>query len=175
MSSEDRQSLVAAASTPDEPGREDYLVFRIANEFFALAATSLRQILEPPPIVPVPNTPPDMLGVINLRGEILGVLDLRVPFHLGVAGTSEDERLLVLRYRRRSVAVVADAVLSIESLQRRQLEPVPMDLPDLHRRAFLGQVELDEERSVSILDAHSIFTLPHFRVDTKAGGGRAHE
>ncbi len=153
----------------DQEGRKDYLIFRISNEHFAIAATSLRQILEPPAIVPVPNTPAHLLGVINLRGEILGVLDLRVPFRLGVAGTSEEERLLVLKKNRRSVAIVADAVLAIEPLSRIQLDPVPMDLPELHRRTFQGQVRLEDGTSLSVLDAGSIFTLPHFQVNTKLG------
>lgn len=165
--------MSAKAPAEADDGRQDYLVFQISNERFAVAATSLRQILEPPPIVPVPNTPSYLLGVINLRGEILGVLDLRVAFHLGVAGTSEDERLLVLKYDRRSVAIVADSVLSIESLQRQDFEPVPLDLPELHRRTFLGQVRLGPGESVSILDASAIFVLPQFQVNTKHGS-RAH-
>lgn len=166
------------SDAPNEPAasggeRHDYLVFHISNEAFAVAATSLRQILEPPTIVPVPNTPPHLLGVINLRGEIVAVLDLRVAFHLGVAGTSEEERLLVLRDGRRSVAIVADAVVSIESLDKRFFEPVPSDLPELHRRTFQGQIKIGTTPSVSILEASAIFQLPQFAVNTKHGS-RSH-
>lgn len=154
--------------------RSDHLIFRISNEYFALPASSLRQILEPPPIVPVPNTPASLLGVINLRGEILGVLDLRVHFSLGVAGTADDERLLVLKQGRRSVAIVADMVHSIESFEEGQLEPVPLDLPDLHRRTFLGQIPMKEGFSVSLIDPSSVFQLPQYQVDTKNSGTRHH-
>lgn len=158
----------------ESPFRSDHLIFRISNEFFALPASSLRQILEPPPIVVVPNTPASLLGVINLRGEILGVLDLRVHFSLGVAGTADEERLLVLKQDRRSVAVVADAVHSIESFDATQLEPVPLDLPDLHRRTFLGQIPMPEGFSVSVIDPASIFNLPQYQVDTKKNTARHH-
>lgn len=164
----------AAEKAVLEGEREDYLVFRLSNEVFALAATSLRQILEPPPIVPVPNTPPHLLGIINLRGEILGVLDLRVPFDLGVAGTSDEERLIVLKSGRRSVAIVADAVIAIETIHRRSLEPVPMDLPELHRRTFQGQVHLDDRLSVSVMDPESVFHLPQFQVNTKVSSSWTH-
>jgi purine-binding chemotaxis protein CheW len=154
--------------------RSDHLIFRISNERFALPASSLRQILEPPPIIQIPNTPAFLLGIINLRGEILGVLDLRVHFRLGVAGTANDERLLVLKHKRRSVALVADAVIAIESFETSQLDPVPLDLPDLHRRTFLGQMTLKHGRPVSLIDPASIFNLPQYQVDTKNATVRTH-
>jgi purine-binding chemotaxis protein CheW len=158
----------------ESPFRSDHLIFRISNEYFALPACSLRQILEPPPIVAVPNTPASLLGIINLRGEILGVLDLRVHFSLGVAGTADDERLLVLKQDRRSVAIVADMVHSIEAFEAARLEPVPLDLPDLHRRTFLGQIPMPEGFSVSLIDPSSIFNLPQYQVDTKKNTARHH-
>lgn len=160
-----------APVTKPEAQRDDYLVFRIGDEFFAILATCLRQILEPPGIVSVPNTPTHFLGVINLRGEILGVLDLRGLFDLGAARSFDDERLIVLKHERRSVALVADEVLSIETVPRLNLEPVPMDLPELHRRTFQGQVRVDDDRTVSIMDPSAIFVLPQYQVNTKSGGG----
>ncbi len=164
----------ATGSEREEPRRFDHLIFRVGEEHFALSATSLRQILEPPEIVPVPNTPPHLLGLINLRGEILAVLDLRVLFDLTPADSHDDDRLIVVRHGRRSVAIVADQVISIEALDHSRFESVPLDLPELHRRAFLGQYRLASGTSVSILDSAAIFTLPNFQVSTRTGPGRPH-
>lgn len=169
------QSPPAPPTSPPEDGsREDFLVFRIGGEHFAIQAVSLRQILESPPIVPLPNAPPHLLGIINLRGEILAVIDLRVPFDLGPSGSHPEERLVVLRWGKKSVALVADAVLSIESLQRSNLEPVPLDLPEIHRRTFLGQARLRQDLSVSVMDPSAVFLLPQFKIDTKSSIGRPH-
>lgn len=174
MTSDAKSGEEKPAAETNDPERHDYLLFRIGGESFAVVATSLRQILEPPGIVGVPNAPGHLLGIINLRGEILAVLDLRGLFDLGPASSHDDDRLIVLKYERRSVAIVADEVSSIEAIHKSKVEPVPLDLPELHRRTFIGQVHLDDGATTSIMDPTALFLLPQFAVHTKGGGGRAH-
>ncbi len=61
---------------------EKIVVFRLGNELYGLAISSVERILKEAPITPLPRTPKMLRGVFELRGETLPVLDLRLRFEM---------------------------------------------------------------------------------------------
>lgn len=85
-------------SLPPEAKRK-YLSFRQDRSRFAIALTSVREVLflSKQQITPVPNTQPFLLGLTNLRGEILSVADFGIFLGLKpVDSTQEESRILVV-------------------------------------------------------------------------------
>ncbi|NET32436.1 MAG: purine-binding chemotaxis protein CheW [Cyanothece sp. SIO1E1] len=63
----------------ETPEGELHLRFYVnSGDEFALPATGIREIIDPPPdrITPIPNVSPLLLGTLNVRGRVIWVADL---------------------------------------------------------------------------------------------------
>ena len=74
-------SLENKENISTEPSQQ-FLVFKIDNEEYALDVLSIESIVSVTNITPVPGSPKYMRGLINLRGNILHVVDIRIRFGL---------------------------------------------------------------------------------------------
>lgn len=79
MSDVVKRGTVAPARPDSEAprGTREFLGFRVAGEAYALPLESVREILKPPPVTPVPRSHHEVLGIITVRGVITTVLCLR--------------------------------------------------------------------------------------------------
>ena len=68
----------AAGSGPSPLGLP-VLIFRLAQELYAIELEEVAETLPFERCTPVPGSPPQFLGVINLRGEAPGGAGLRPP------------------------------------------------------------------------------------------------
>jgi purine-binding chemotaxis protein CheW len=93
-----------------------YVMFRLAQQTFALSLSETREIVRLNGIERLPGTRAPMAGVIVLRGNPLPVLDLRA------AGATDDHGdVLVMEVAGDPVGVAVDEVLAVLS---------PADLPE---------------------------------------------
>ena len=65
-----------------------YVIFKLADEFYAIKIDNVETIERDMEITRVPKTHGYVKGVINLRGEIVPVIDLRA--RLGLATKKTD-------------------------------------------------------------------------------------
>src|SRR5436189_2031272 len=73
------------------------LTLALGKERYALNVMSVREIIRPMDISPVPRAPAEFLGVINLRGKIIPVIDLRIKFGLEFTGRTERTCIVVVQ------------------------------------------------------------------------------
>lgn len=67
---------------PVETNRNEYLLFYLGEEEYAVDTRQVREIRGYEPVTRIVNTPDFLKGVINLRGEVVPIIDLRIRFHL---------------------------------------------------------------------------------------------
>lgn len=110
------------------------LLFRLGDEWYAVAIGSVREILQEYEVTSIPCLPSYVLGVINIRGEIVSVTD--VARQMGLGGASEEgERVaIVVSDEGVTTALVVDAIGDIVEVPRESIEP---PLPTLGK----GQAE----------------------------------
>jgi chemotaxis signal transduction protein len=87
-----------------------YVMFRLAQQTFALSLDQTREIVRLNGLERLPGTRPPMAGIIVLRGNPLPVLDLRAP---GAADNEGD--VLVMDVAGDPVGVAVDEVLAVLS------------------------------------------------------------
>jgi len=112
----------------DPSVEELYVIFQAAGQAYALPHHSVLEMVQPPPVVPIPGTRKAVRGVVNLRGHVLGLLDLRQA--LGLPTVKEETQHL------------------IDQLAQREKE----------HRAWLAELEaaVEEEREFKLtLDPHA--------------------
>ncbi|PYF09401.1 purine-binding chemotaxis protein CheW [Rhodobacter viridis] len=107
----------------------DIVTMRLGREMLAIAASDLHEILEPVPVTRMPNSGDFVFGLINVRGAVVPLADLRVVFGMPAEAATNDTRMVVLDVPLETgpvtVAILADKVLDVSSLDPATVEPVP--------------------------------------------------
>ena len=119
-----RPSSAVAAAPLDE--RVELLVFSLGSESYALPVPTLREIVRPPPLSPVPRAEPAILGVTMLRGEVVPVYDPRPRLGLSDRPVpSPQSRVIIAEGGRGALGLWVDSVRQVVRLPASQLEAPP--------------------------------------------------
>ncbi|SRR5258707_659837 len=123
-------------------GSHRLVVFGLDEQRYALRLGAVEQVVRMVEITPLPQAPEIILGVVNIRGRIVPVFHLRKRFHLPERDFGLGDHLIVARTARRTVALVADAVLSVAARADEELVAVERIFPGLDY--VEGVVKLDD-------------------------------
>lgn len=75
---------------------KQYVVFGLGKEEYGIDIISVQEIIVPPKITEIPNSPPYMSGVTNLRGRIIPLIDLKKRFAIEGSEDTENTRVIVI-------------------------------------------------------------------------------
>lgn len=79
-----RRARACAAPRESEGDQGEYVHlvrFDLGSNHYALPATSIREVIPPPAVTPLPGLPTGLTGVFNFRGQLLGMLDPGIWLH----------------------------------------------------------------------------------------------
>ena len=132
------------------------VIFRLANEEYALPITKVQEINRLVPITKMPQTPSFVEGIINLRGRIIPVLDMRKRFQLEAGAYNDDTRIIIVEVSGQTIGVIVDAVAEVIRLSQSDIEPPPPSFVlDAKYIQGVGKVE---GRLLILLEIDSIIT-----------------
>ena len=97
------------------------IVFSLDEQRYALRLSSVERAVRMVEIAPLPEAPEIVLGVIDVHGEVVPVLNIRKRFRLPERAPGLADQLIMARTTRRSVALVADAVIDAVALSEDEL------------------------------------------------------
>ncbi len=115
----------AAVKNATEDSFVQLVVFKLANELYAVDIGQVNTIIRMQDITEVPRTPEFIEGVINLRGSIVPVIDLRKRFELEVAEETKASRIVIVETQKDLIGVIVDAVTETFILESSAFEPPP--------------------------------------------------
>ena len=95
----------------------DYCTLNLQGNTYAVSFDCLREVIEPPPLTPVPLAPAGIRGVVNLRGELLPVLALDPLLALSTPESVLARRpwLAVFQSGTHSVGILAGGVGTLKN------------------------------------------------------------
>jgi purine-binding chemotaxis protein CheW len=101
----------------------------LGAQTLAIPAHLLREILDPLPVTRVPGAGLHVPGVVNVRGSVVPLADLKQVLSITNEGHDERRRILVLEITLAGeaavVAISADAVHEVTTIETQTIEPVP--------------------------------------------------
>jgi purine-binding chemotaxis protein CheW len=101
----------------------------LGNQTLAIPAHFLREILDPLPVTRVPSAGAYVPGVVNVRGSVVPLADLKHALSIPDEGHDNRRRILVLDVALAGepavVAISADAVHEVTTIETKTIEPVP--------------------------------------------------
>ncbi len=100
----------------------EFLGFMLGREAYALPLSSIREILQPPPITEVPRAAHHILGLISVRGRVTTVCDLRRLLRLPEAPMTRQSRVLLVDSGEETLGVFVDIVLQVYRLRDDEME-----------------------------------------------------
>lgn len=126
MMTRERAGAVAQA---EPEAIQQFLTFRIGQEFFGMALTKTREILEYSGVTEVPLMPKFLRGVINLRGEVVPVIDLSVRIGRDPIQVQRRTCIIVVELemedQQHILGLLADAVSEVIEIAAGDIEDVP--------------------------------------------------
>ncbi|HOV80866.1 MAG TPA: chemotaxis protein CheW [Bacillota bacterium] len=139
---------------------EQFVIFHLQEEDYAVTIQSVKEIIRLPEIVRVPRAPAYVEGVINIRGAILPVVNLRLKLGLQSKESDDRSRIVVVDLNGVSTGLVVDAVREVRKISADQIAPVPEVLKAHLDTGYLHGVvrPADSQRSILLLDLKNILT-----------------
>jgi purine-binding chemotaxis protein CheW len=131
---------------------EKFVVFFLDDEFFAVLAREVAEIVRPLDFTPLPNSPAWLYGIANLRGEIVSVLNLSKICRKTAVSDSAKSKLIVLKSQHSAapVAFPVDRLSEIIALR-------PADIQPAEDVRFFGRA-VYKTASVRLLDTEKLFS-----------------
>jgi purine-binding chemotaxis protein CheW len=151
-----------------EERSEEYLIFQLRAERFAVPTRIAREVLRIPRLVKVPRLGAQILGIINLRGQIVAVTDLRPLLGLPGGEIPTGAQLVVAEAAGISTALMVDRVEGISSFPLAAIEPLTEGLAGFPRDAVTGQIH-QEQTLILLLNMENILSRDEFLIDQKNG------
>ncbi len=135
--------------------RDAYVLFTLADATYALPTGVIQQLDMVGAVTPVPNALPYVDGIVSVRGQVVPAVDLRTRFGLPRAERTLRSRLLVLRIRERTLALIVDAAREFARIAPESVLEPPEAMGGRSRRWLRGVAQLGE-RLVLVLDAERL-------------------
>jgi len=134
---------------------ERVVVFSLEEESFGVDIYSIRTLVKPQDIFPVPHVADYLVGLTNLRGEIVPVVDLRIRLGLRVSEYTESTRFVVAEKLEEPICLIVDDVFGIEHFSPGHLEE-PSDVISSVDTTYLHGIAKSEENLVLLLDLDQV-------------------
>lgn len=115
-----------------------YVVFRVAEAEYAIAAALVLQLESFSGVTAVPGTLPHVTGIVQVRGRIVPIIDLRLLFGEPAAEAALDTRIIVVELSERTVGLRVDSSREVVKLEAEQFHPTPTVVSDRSRGFVQG-------------------------------------
>ncbi len=147
------ESVIESSS---QHSREEHVViFRLAEEFYALDIQTVQEIVRMQTITSIPGSDFWVEGITNLRGRVVPVIDLRKRCGVNAGDHSPETRIVVVSSATGMVGFIVDAVSEVMRIPGEQVEP-PSAIVSVPENTYLRGIAKLDDRLVSLMDLEGV-------------------
>ncbi len=128
--------------------------FGIGQNKFAINVMKVKEILNPVPVVEIPQSHPFVEGIMELRGEVLPVINVASALGLPQSGNPQMDKFIVAEFNQQKTVFHVHTVSQIHRISWTQIEK-PSDLYQGQESQVIGVIKLGGEM-VLFLDFEKI-------------------
>ncbi len=141
----------AAASTAEE----HVVIFRLADEHYALDIQAVQEIVRMQAITSIPGADAWVEGITNLRGRVVPVIDLRRRCNVPAGDHTPETRIVVVGSPNGMVGLIVDAVSEVMRIPADQVEP-HSGIVKVPENSYLRGVAKLDDRLISLMDLEGV-------------------
>lgn len=134
---------------------EHVVIFRLADEYYALDIQSVQEIVRMQNITSIPGSDPWVQGITNLRGRVVPVIDLRSRCGVAANEHTAETRIVVVSSANGMVGLIVDAVSEVMRIPAEQVE-LPSAIVSVPENTYLRGIAKLEDRLVSLIDLSGV-------------------
>jgi len=154
-----RERLSNSKENQQREHKRRYLIFRLADSWFAVEAGAVREISRLGSITKVPLTRDYVIGVVNLRGNVTAVVDIRDILGVPRRQLEPSARIIVLAAENLEAGILADAVAEVVEVTDSAIEPPLITLEREQAAYILGNFNLGEKVVSSLNPSNLLLNL----------------
>ena len=148
------------SATPEQT--QQYLLFTLGSEAFAIGILAIKEIIEYDALTTVPMMSPCIRGVINLRGAVVPVMDLAIRFDKPASPVTKRTCIVIIERHcngeREDVGVIVDAVNAVLEIPFDEIEPAPTFGAKIRNDFLLGLGKVNG-KFIILLDAARVLAV----------------
>jgi purine-binding chemotaxis protein CheW len=146
-------------NTSQEKSQEiQLIIFKIADEEFAVNIHQVREIVRMMPITTIPRSAEFIEGVVNLRGQVLIIMDLAKRLGLKALERGERTRIVVVEVEETSIGMIVDNVTEVLRLGVDKIVKTP-DLTDVDiTKKYITGIGKLKDRLLILIDLAAILS-----------------
>jgi purine-binding chemotaxis protein CheW len=136
----------------------EFLVFQLANEYYAFKLSDLNEVLKEQIVTYVPKMPKFIVGITSLRGKIIPVMNL--VLRLAIKGEKKDikRQIAIIKGTKGPIGMIIDKIIGVRRVEESNIKEPPSHLDDDQIR-FIESVVKDGNRFISILNIEEILSF----------------
>ncbi|MDH4139859.1 MAG: chemotaxis protein CheW [Coriobacteriia bacterium] len=139
-------SLAQEAESEEATDMMGILLFRLAEEWYAVRVEDVREIYQEYLVTPIPCVPDFIHGVVNIRGEIISVTDIAMVMRLGRVSTETDmPPAIVIQNDECATAIVVDEIGDIADVPAGGIEPPLSTIDKVQAEFIAGSLHVDSK------------------------------
>jgi purine-binding chemotaxis protein CheW len=135
----------------------EFISFAIGDEQYGVDIMAVREIKEWSGVTQLPNQPDHMRGVLNLRGVMVPIIDLRCRFGQGLTDATPMHIVIVVQVGNKTVGLLADRVLDINSVEGSRIQPVPQ-VSRAFQANFLSGLVTIESTMIALINLNNLLS-----------------
>jgi purine-binding chemotaxis protein CheW len=137
---------------------ENYIVFELAGSAYGVRSADVLHIDMLEHVTPVPNTAEAVDGVVFSRGQVIPALNLRRRFGLPTEAPTQRTRLIFVRVRDRTVALIVDSAREFRTVPADAVRPMGETLHGVAGNYVQGAATI-AGRLVLLLDVIAVLNV----------------
>lgn len=144
---------------------EQFVVFRLAQEEYAIPIGQVKEIILYNGATQLPNALGCMNGIINLRGKVISIIDLADKFAM-VSEKSSTRQALIVETSGYEVGLLVDTVTEVI-----RLDDSAIETPDgiASSNAFIKAIGKVDNRMLIVLNLNELFSREEMTAMKNAG------
>lgn len=106
---------------------EDYIIFTIGDNYYALSVASIQRIIQVPSVTPIPNAHPMVEGMMSYEDRVIKVVNFRAMMGMedfNESTTGKSQKLLIYQTENAFFGIKVDQIEDIKNLDCSTLKHV---------------------------------------------------
>ncbi len=145
MQKKDEKIVVNNTCFNPEFTADKYLVFKLANQEYAMGVSMVKEVINYINLTEIPNTCTYIRGVLSLRGIVIPVIDFREYIGLSATTVNGDTRILIVHYDDLFLGILVDTVEGVIAVSSDSFMPVPSFIGKENVRYFKAAIKWNDK------------------------------
>jgi len=132
----------------------EYLIFKVLEQEFAIDLDQSREILEMKNLTPVPDSPEYISGIIKVRDQIIPIVDLAKKMNL--KSETDKNKVIIISMQDVLIGLLVEEIIEIKKVDKINKSDVLKSSQKVDR-AFIEGILTLNEKLVIVIDTKKLF------------------